>query len=416
MIYSSPYPYFRSGIQFTPADATGAAVIQHDLLEQSLKHGVCEAAELFLEWAPIEFSQQSKVAIKRLSTIFGDSAIRLSCLSALQDADRIGVVKNLDMALSVLSARAALGLNRFPVSLITHSLVTFNTGHLLSALCLATEPGDAIIATSTAAFSEIIRAVPTATLLLAGASQTNAYIHELDTLGVELGLGKRVQMIANFPPPMKRILLGAADILVSPVDNIQETFGISVLEAMASGLPVIASNWSGYRDIVRHGVTGFLIPTYTFWDRLEAIHRCAAHPDTAATERAYASLTVIDNAELLRCVIMLAHNPNLRTEFGNAGRRRALQEFSWAQVIKQYGSVWRQQLDQSRSGKEPKERRICDIKALFESFPSSPEQYDKRLYVSKAGLHFLEHSRYNEGDITQILWPAPIFRIQIILS
>lgn len=56
-------------------------------------------------------------------------------------------------------------------------------------------------------------------------------------------------------------LWAGADIFLSLVDNIQETFGITPLEAMASGLPVVASDWDGYRSTVRDGVEGFLIPT-----------------------------------------------------------------------------------------------------------------------------------------------------------
>ena len=44
-------------------------------------------------------------------------------------------------------------------------------------------------------------------------------------------------------------------------DNIQETFGLVVIEAMACGLPVVASDWDGYRDLVEDGVTGLLVPT-----------------------------------------------------------------------------------------------------------------------------------------------------------
>ena len=52
-----------------------------------------------------------------------------------------------------------------------------------------------------------------------------------------------------------------ADIFCSLSDNLQETFGITPLEAMAAGLPVVVSDWDGYRDTVRDGIDGFRIPT-----------------------------------------------------------------------------------------------------------------------------------------------------------
>ena len=53
----------------------------------------------------------------------------------------------------------------------------------------------------------------------------------------------------------------AADIFLSLVDNVQETFGITPLEAMAAGVPVVASDWDGYRYTMRDGIEAFLIPT-----------------------------------------------------------------------------------------------------------------------------------------------------------
>ena len=58
----------------------------------------------------------------------------------------------------------------------------------------------------------------------------------------------------------KKLALAATDLFCSPADNLQETFGLSVLEAMASSLPVVASDWNGYRDLVLHGKTGWLVP------------------------------------------------------------------------------------------------------------------------------------------------------------
>ncbi|MFN8927832.1 MAG: glycosyltransferase, partial [Rhodospirillales bacterium] len=53
----------------------------------------------------------------------------------------------------------------------------------------------------------------------------------------------------------------AADLFVSLSDNIQESFGLTPVEAMAAGLPCVVSDWDGYKDTVRDGVDGFRVPT-----------------------------------------------------------------------------------------------------------------------------------------------------------
>jgi glycosyltransferase involved in cell wall biosynthesis len=49
-----------------------------------------------------------------------------------------------------------------------------------------------------------------------------------------------------------------ADVLVLP--SVSDTFGLVILEAMAAGLPVIASEASGGPDVVRHGTDGWIVP------------------------------------------------------------------------------------------------------------------------------------------------------------
>ena len=71
----------------------------------------------------------------------------------------------------------------------------------------------------------------------------------------------RIQTVDGRQREMFDGLWHAADIFISLSDNVQETFGITPVEAMAAGLPVIATDWDGYRDTVRHGRDGFLIPT-----------------------------------------------------------------------------------------------------------------------------------------------------------
>ncbi|GAG36737.1 unnamed protein product, partial [marine sediment metagenome] len=53
----------------------------------------------------------------------------------------------------------------------------------------------------------------------------------------------------------------AADVFVSLADSVQETFGLTVVEAMSRKIAVVASDWNGYRETIQHGHTGLLVPT-----------------------------------------------------------------------------------------------------------------------------------------------------------
>ena len=79
--------------------------------------------------------------------------------------------------------------------------------------------------------------------------------------GRNLGVFDRLRLKIDFADAEKRDLLAASDLFVSPVDNVQETFGLTPIEAMAAGLPSVVSDWDGYRDTVQHVEHGFRIPT-----------------------------------------------------------------------------------------------------------------------------------------------------------
>ena len=70
-----------------------------------------------------------------------------------------------------------------------------------------------------------------------------------------------VEFVLNSDARFPDGLWAGADIFASLSDNVQESFGLTPIEAMASGLPAVVSDWDGYREGVRNAVDGFLIPT-----------------------------------------------------------------------------------------------------------------------------------------------------------
>lgn len=140
-----------------------------------------------------------------------------------------------------------------------------------------------------------------------------------------------------------RILLGelwaAADIFLSLVDNIQETFGITPIEAMAAGLPVVASDWDGYRYTVRDGVEGFLIPTLGGPPGVSGAQIAARHLALIESYQIYvgtvAQHTAVHVGRAAEALARLAVDPGLRRAMGAAGRKRVREFCDWPVVARQ---------------------------------------------------------------------------------
>lgn len=140
-----------------------------------------------------------------------------------------------------------------------------------------------------------------------------------------------------------RLAWDAADLFISLSDNIQETFGLTPLEAMAAGLPVVASDWNGYRDTVRDGVDGFLIPTWapapSMGNHLGFAHQSSTITDDMLSWGAAASASV-DMGRLVDALCRLIADPDLRRRMGASGLARARDEFDWRHVYARYQALW----------------------------------------------------------------------------
>lgn len=136
----------------------------------------------------------------------------------------------------------------------------------------------------------------------------------------------------------------AADVFTSLVDNIQETFGLTPVEAMAAGLPVVVTDWDGYRDTVEEGVQGFLIPTTM--PRANAIGQELARRffqkiDNYDHYIANAANSVAVDIEATTArYLALVEDAALRTRMGQAGRVRAETVYDWKHIMQRYQSLW----------------------------------------------------------------------------
>ncbi|WP_337189101.1 glycosyltransferase family 4 protein [Phenylobacterium sp.] len=138
-------------------------------------------------------------------------------------------------------------------------------------------------------------------------------------------------------------ILSVADVFLSLSDNLQETFGLTPVEAMAAGLPCVVSDWDGYKDTVRDGVDGFRIPTMQPRPGLGAdlvyayAQRMTSYEDYAG---ATALLTAVDVGRTADALTALFGDADLRARMGAAGRARAREVFDWRAVIPQYQALW----------------------------------------------------------------------------
>ncbi|WP_319582596.1 glycosyltransferase family 4 protein [uncultured Pseudodesulfovibrio sp.] len=175
-------------------------------------------------------------------------------------------------------------------------------------------------------------------LILAGwAEQETHVLDTLTHLAANAGLPMSVVLRPN--EARKRELFRMADVFVSIADNPQETFGITLVEAGAFGLPVVASDYDGYRDIVTHEETGLLVPTL---GPAETPDVDMAAPITFDNQYhlALAQTTAVEVPALAEALGRLIRDPQLRATMGAAGRGRVRSLFHWPEVIRQYTALW----------------------------------------------------------------------------
>ena len=153
----------------------------------------------------------------------------------------------------------------------------------------------------------------------------------------DVGMGERTLFLGQREDVHE--LLHAMDVLVLPSEY--EGMPNCVLEAMAAGLPVVATAIPGTSELVRHGETGFLVP-------------------------------VGDRAALAKRINQLLDDPGLRRRMGDAGRGFVRSHFTVERMVSAHVRLYTELLQQQRGSGlpvwqkayEPAQQRELSVRAI----------------------------------------------------
>ncbi len=168
--------------------------------------------------------------------------------------------------------------------------------------------------TALRAFADVVKEMNSAILLLVGEGERR---HACETLADELGIPDDNVRFTGLRNDISRIL-PAADVFM--LSSLSEGISVTLLEAMACSLPIVATDVGGNGEVVRHGETGLLSPRG-------------------------------DHVALSRHLVTLLRDEPRRIQMGEAGRKRLLETFTQDRMHSRYAEIYEQMLTAGRGYK-----------------------------------------------------------------
>jgi glycosyltransferase involved in cell wall biosynthesis len=161
------------------------------------------------------------------------------------------------------------------------------------------------------ALSRILKYIPSVLLVFAG---SGVMMDELKKLSADLGVDENVKFVGFIGKDQRSLYYKSADIFCLPSTMKTESFGIANLEAMSSGIPIVASNFGGIPDVVKDDENGLLIP-----------------PN--------------DIDALVHAIIYLLKNNEIREKMGLDGKNKA-SDYTWKNITKMTDEIYRKYSDE----------------------------------------------------------------------
>lgn len=202
-------------------------------------------------------------------------------------------------------------------------------------------------------------------------------------------------------------LWAAGDIFLSLIDNMQESFGLTPIEAMAAGLPRVISDWDGYRDSVKHGEDGFLVrtlqpPPGTGRELSELL---LENKEIYGGFLAKTALCVtVDQDKATEAIVALIKNPELRKNFAAKARTKVRATYDWKYIIPAYEALWSEMSAKRKATHQQTKPVNWPV-----AFPQVPDPFT--MYASYPTAALNENNRLTvvaTADVIKELWSFEI--------
>ena len=179
---------------------------------------------------------------------------------------------------------------------------------------------------------------PTLRLVVSAPSTDAPGLAVLRARAVQLGVAGALEVRLDVPRADQPRLLAAADIALCLSDTVIENFGLVAIEAMASGVPVVASEWAGFADAVEDGVSGLRVPTVggVTDDAIDWADAVGEGGGPAMLGQAMAT----DCDALEAALDRVLSSPELAGRLAEGGRLRAVQRYDARVVASRLADVW----------------------------------------------------------------------------
>ncbi len=169
------------------------------------------------------------------------------------------------------------------------------------------------------AFARLLDDVPDATLVIGGGSQNpeereRSVLASMQAIIDETGIGERVEIVGYVPDDLLVAYYRQARVFVLP--SLFEPFGMTALEAMSCGTPVVASRLGGIQGVIDSERNGLLVDPS-------------------------------DRDEFATALLRILRDPALANRLGDAGRETVRKEYSWEAIAERHLSVYREYTDHS---------------------------------------------------------------------